>query len=485
MQFLTYIQTAEILNISKTALAELVNLKIIPYSKIITEEGVDIKFNPDTIKNWLKLKPNLSMDNKKYVERLKKHINETYPESMEILKEFNKKFTDPYEPKGYYLVKINNKKIGFVYYVRYIKDGRLIPSKWCTHTNDKQAAENFAVENREKLLKKYFERDTDKIKTKKELYSILKKYYSEGSSYLQIDIKRGRAIGEKARIIYHNFIIKQFIPYLRKERITNIEQIDTPFLARFQNKLLNHIRPQTINHYISYISMIFDHLLLEGQVKINPCKSLVCLKIGKGDQKDTGCYEIDKIKGVFNKIWKDEFSYLLCLLIYTTGIRNSEIERMRVIDLFLIDNHHFIDIPDSKTKNGIRIIPLHEFVYKNLSIFINKNRFTENDYIFKKLKSKNLGSYTYETANLELGLHIGYTAEQLKAENITFYSGRHFWKTLMNSENLGDIEEYFMGHKISGDVAERYNHRDKQGKKKLLEKTKKVFDILDRKIFKT
>jgi integrase len=482
MQFLTESQTADILNISKTALAELVNSQNIPYSKIKTDGGIDIKFNPYAVKSWLKLKLNLNMDNKKYVERLKKQIRETFPESLKALKEFDKKFSDPYEPKGYYLVKVENKKMGFVYYVRYIKDGRLVPSKYCTHTNDKPAAERFAIENREKLLKKYFERDMDKIRTKKELYAILKKYYSDDSPYLQIDMKRGRVLGDGARLTYHNFIIKQFIPYLRKERIKDIEEIDTPLLARFQNKLLNDIRPQTINHYISHISQIFDHLLLDGQVKTNPCKSLVCLKIGKDDQQETGCYEITKLKGVFNKEWKNEFSYLLCMLIYTTGMRNSEIERMQVKDIFLIDTFHFIDILDSKTKNGIRIVPLHEYVYGKISLFINQKQFTENSYIFKKTNKK-LSSYTYDKANLELAKFTGYTREKLKEENISFYSGRHFWKTLMNSENLGDIEEYYMGHKISADVAKRYNHRDKQGKKKLLEKTKKVFQILDKYIF--
>jgi hypothetical protein len=51
----------------------------------------------------------------------------------------------------------------------------------------------------------------------------------------------------------------------------------------------------------------------------------------------------------------------------------------------------------------------------------------------------------------------------LQAQNIGFYFGRHYWKTLINAHGLGDIEEYFMGHKVSKDVSERYNHRDKQG----------------------
>jgi hypothetical protein len=96
---------------------------------------------------------------------------------------------------------------------------------------------------------------------------------------------------------------------------------------------------------------------------------------------------------------------------------------------------------------------------------------------------KRLGSGIYKKAYLELAEYTGYSKEQLEKENIKFYSGRHFWKTLMDNENLGDIEEYFMGHKVSGDVAKRYNHKDKQGKKKLLERSKRVFHILDKHVF--
>jgi hypothetical protein len=53
----------------------------------------------------------------------------------------------------------------------------------------------------------------------------------------------------------------------------------------------------------------------------------------------------------------------------------------------------------------------------------------------------------------------------------------------MNSEDLGDVEEVFMGHKVSTDVAKLYNHRDKQGKERFIKKAKKVFAILDKRIF--
>jgi integrase len=79
---------------------------------------------------------------------------------------------------------------------------------------------------------------------------------------------------------------------------------------------------------------------------------------------------------------------------------------------------------------------------------------------------------------------LGFDKDALDAQNITFYSGRHYWKTLVNAHDLGDIEEYFMGHKVSKSVADRYNHRDKQGQKRLLAKAREVFKILDKTLFK-
>ena len=87
-------------------------------------------------------------------------------------------------------------------------------------------------------------------------------------------------------------------------------------------------------------------------------------------------------------------------------------------------------------------------------------------------------------ASQDLGAMMGVDGEYLKENNITFYSGRHFWKTLMSAGELGeDVEEIFMGHKVSNKVAKLYNHRDKQGKGLLVKKAKEVFKILDKYLF--
>ena len=482
MRLLTQSDLTRIFNVSYAAVSEIVSSGKLPYQKIVDD---NMLFSPDIIIRCIE-KP-ATMNDEKYLERLKKKLWELNPAAMRAIEEFGSHFSDPAIPKRFYLETVKNKKMGFVYYVRYLDNGVLVPSHWCTHTNIKEMAEKFAIENRERLLANYFNRDKV-TKPYGELYAILRKYYSKNSPYLEIDAMRGRAISDKSRIVYNNMITKQFIPYLKKNGIKEIEAIDTPLLSKFQMLLFKGtdkkkaIKPQTINHYISHISTIFDHLIQEGNIKINPCKSLICLKVN--EEQIRGCYVVTKLKGVFNKRWSDEFSYLLCLVIYTTGMRNSEIERMKVNDLITIGDTNFIDIPKSKTKSGIRTIPLHDFAYRKIMAYIRKTGKKENDLIFNNGTRQRIGSDTYEKANLALAEFTGYSAEKLENENITFYSGRHFWKTLMNGENLGEVEELFMGHKVTSDVAERYNHRDKQGRKKLLERAKRVFQILDKHVFR-
>ena len=388
-------------------------------------------------------------------------------------------------PKGYSLHTVKSAKHGLLYYVRYIVKGHLVRSRWSTHTNNYYHACQFALENRDRLLQRYENRKQKKITS--ELYPVMNNFYEAGSIYMTLSNKRGRVLSEKSRKVYHHFMLNTFIPYLKKHHTKTFAEIDTPYLAQFQNYLLlKNIKPQTINHYMSYINTIFMFLITEGKLTMNPCTTLSTLKIGEEDEKITGCFEVTMLKGSFNKRFTDKKEQLLLLLVYTTNMRNSEIEKIQVSDLITIEKIHFIDIPKSKTKHGTRVVPLHEYVYKRLTAYIKKHSLT--NYVFTD-HGEQLPSSVYHHAVVTLGKSIQYnndfcyTTKLLKDNNITFRSGRHFWKTLMNSQGLGDVEEYFMGHKVTGDVAKRYNHRDKQGQKMIVKKAKEVLKILDKFIF--
>jgi integrase len=480
---LTECQISKIFNINQITLKKLIREGRIPF----TIQGSRPRFDMEVITNWMSNNPLIEDDEEIYLKKIQAEWREKSPEVFAALQAIDLKVVShsnsQKNPKRYSLIKRPSKKYDYLYYVRYIDNGKLIPSKWNAHTNILQEAEKFAQENRDRILSAYYSKHALK-NADNELYAILEKYYQPGSPYLEKDKNRNRILCKKTRSIYYHFMKEQFISFLQENNIKTFQEIDPPVIANFQDYLLSKgTKPQSINRYLSSVNCVFNHLLITGVIKENAFDRVKALKMGAKSTEVRGCHELDKVKGVFNTSWDNTLLYLLCLTIYSTGMRNSEIEKIKVCDIIELDGIHFVDIKGSKTKNGIRLVPLHEFVYKKISAYIKKTDKQVDGYIFSAHGGPNQ-STDYKEANSLLAKRLKVSDEELEKQNITFYSGRHFWKTLMSSEGLReDIEEFFMGHKISGDISKNYNHKDKQGKEKLLEKAKEVFAILDKKLF--
>jgi integrase len=328
-----------------------------------------------------------------------------------------------------------------------------------------------------KTLRGYLEK-----KRANTLFAVLRSYYTENSPFLIIDTARGRKMNETSRQILHGFIINTFIPFLQKNKIRRFSSIKPVVMRNFQNYLLieKKMLPQSINRQMGGIKAIFSHLFMAGVIKHNIVKDISPLR--PANSKIRGCYSIDELKGIFKYTWEEKKSYLLCSIIYSTGIRNSELQNLKVKDLSIRENVNFLNIVKSKTSSGIRIIPLHPKVRKTLDEWINENKLSGEDYLFVKSCDKRIFKNAKKAA-IFMGSLLGKGQNELKNENITFYSGRHFYKTMLNLYNMGDVEELFMGHKVSKNVSERYNHKDKRGEKELLAAAKKAIEIIDNSLF--
>ena len=368
-------------------------------------------------------------------------------------------------------------KKGKVYYVRYFRDNKMIPSQWSTHTSDFQKAELFAKANKERLLAKYYSRKEGKF-----LYAVLREYYTKDSPYLAIDTARGRKINETSRQILHGFILNTFIPFLQENEIKEFEEISPVVMGRFQNYLLidKMLLAQSINRQIGGIKAIFSHLFMTGVIERNIMKDIVPLRSMTNTVR--GCYSLDDLSGIFKTPWEDKKSYLLCALIYSAGLRNSEIQNLKVNDIITKENVHFLNIAKSKTSSGIRIIPVHPKVRKSLDQWILEKNLGCEDYLFVKGRGLRIFK-TAKKAHIHMASLLGRESGDLERDNITFYSGRHYYKTMLNFHNLGDIEELFMGHKVNKKVSERYNHKDKRGEKALLDEARKALEIIDKTLF--
>ena len=327
--------------------------------------------------------------------------------------------------------------------------------RWSIGTSDEKSAGMWAVENRDRILSQYYARHA---MPPAELYNILEKYYEEDSPFLQKDFNRGRTLCAEKRKTCDGFAKRKFVPYLKKNGIRDVGGIDTSLLARFQDHMLKTVKAQSVNGYMSAVKMIFNHFVIVGYVKFNPCAGLPCIK-------------------VFDREWENDLHRLLCMIIYTAGMRNGEINRIRLGDVMEIDGCKFIDIPKSKSASGVRKVPLHDFVHGKLM-----EHAKGADSIFPQ-RTRSFAALC-AAANLSLAEQTGLSPEKLKEENIVFYSGRHFWKTLMSREGLGeDAEEVFMGHAVSADVAKLYNRKGKWGTDRMVEKALDVFAALDRCLF--
>jgi len=369
-------------------------------------------------------------------------------------------------------------KKGKTYYVRYFRDDKMVPSQWSTGTADYGKAALFARSNKERILNRYYNRRAGKV-----LYSVLRDYYTKDSPYLVIDTARGRKINETSRQTLHGFVVNTFIPFLRENRIKEFEEIKPVVMGRFQNYLLleKGLLPQSINRQVSGIKAIFSHLFMTGVIERNIIKDIVALRTM--NNRIRGCYSMEELAGIFKEQWDDKRSYLLCSLVYSAGLRNSEIQNLTVNDIIARGDIHFLSITRSKTSAGVRVIPLHPKIRETLEEWIDEKRLSGEGRLFVKHARQRIFK-TARRANLAMGSLLGRSPEELKADNITFYSGRHFYKTMLNLYDLGDIEELFMGHKVNKDVSERYNHKDKRGERELLKEAEKAIEIIDRSLFR-
>jgi len=377
-----------------------------------------------------------------------------------------------------YSIVARHGKKGKVYYVRYFKNNKMVPSQWSTKTADYREAEFFARDNREKILNRYFNRREGKV-----LYAVLNGYYRKASPYLVIDAARGRKINETSRQILHGFIVNSFIPFLRENKIKDFDEIKPVVMSRFQNYLLieKGLLPQSINRQLGGIKAIFSHLFMTGIIEYNLIKDIAPLRTM--NNKIRGCYSMDELTGIFKDQWKDKKSYLLCSLIYSAGLRNSEIQNLRVKDIMVKEDIHFLNISKSKTSSGVRIIPIHSKIQRTLEEWITDNRLSGDDYLFIKNGKQRIFNAA-KRANIFMGTLLGKRQDELAGDNITFYSGRHFYKTMLNLYNLGDVEELFMGHKVNRKVSERYNHKDKRGERELIREARRAIEIIDESLFR-
>jgi integrase len=239
------------------------------------------------------------------------------------------------------------------------------------------------------------------------------------------------------------------------------------------------------------------------------------------------------LKGIFEVILRKRnkkentlLYYTLALMGLTTGMRDSEIGRIKRSDIRYVreQNYFYLKAYNHKTEyynveetDEYRKIPLHPFVVEALKLYIKEKNIGSDDYLFgiPKLNedTKKTDGYLHQSKthkairflyrqiklkeNLqESGLFKIPSFEELEKEinekRIVFYSLRHTFNTLCvlyrhNDTDLtrnDDLIDYFTGHNSGSKMRANYTQINKADNKTFYNNYGKfVIDMLDKFIF--
>jgi len=425
---------------------------------------------------------------------------------------------------GFYLMKVESDryKSGFYYAVRY-KDPatkKWIPTKKSTDTDNETEAKSFAIENRDAIIREYKERKENRQERKKNdgknFYKMLFEYYQIDSKYLQDDgVNNKKPVLKKQRQLFNGFIKNFLVPYLQENGIKSIRDITNSVYSGLKIYLQGKgLSTKTINNYLTAFIRILQHHERNGIIQKLPYSTgNALLRITKEDRaksKKPALLPTDKLAGILQKNLffggkedkaPDIFSFLLAMMGLTTGMRDSEVGRIKREDIKHIKNenayylrvfNHKTDFYNTNEADEYRKIPLHPFIVDMLKAHIQATGKTKTDYLFGNPKmdedTKQMDGYLnpkrYEKAITEIYSRIkvreklqetGDLTEALKsidadelrkemrAKRIVFYSLRHTFQTLLATKYKGQtlLIDYFMGHKPQQAMLANYLHINK------------------------
>lgn len=342
-----------------------------------------------------------------------------------------------------------------IFYVQYRNyEGKQI-SPVSTGETSRTAANAWANLNRDRILKKSYERTGDPLQ------EILTDFYKVDSRILKRRQDRGEPIGEIHRKHCEGYCRNYFIPFFSENGIRSVHDITRPILRELQDYLRGkRLTAKTTNTAISALRKIFEYLVDEEEIVNNPCLGLKHLA-ESGEKEERGAFPLEEVKGAFKLTWDDNRYYLLSLLGAGCGLRNSEINALRPSNLFEKNGYSYLEVKNAynaetqtKTAAGRRTIPIHPIIAGRLKKHIDAMGYTDTDYLFWERTRgsedvRELPPKVFCDSVIYAAKKMGLTEKYLNDNNITFYGWRHFYNSLLITANINPYRvKIVMGHSL-------------------------------------
>ena len=183
--------------------------------------------------------------------------------------------------------------------------------------------------------------------------------------------------------------LETFIKYFKnKKSLKNITRAD---INDYITNLSNNLSAKSVSRHISSLKTFYKYLLLDNYVTSGPAAHLKVPKLAKTLPKTLSEEEVDKL---LNVNLTDDYSYrnkAMLELMYSSGLRVSELINLKVTDIDLAMN--LVRVYGKGSKE--RIVPLGDYALDALKEYINNHRGnllkkTPSDYLFLNSRGTNM-----------------------------------------------------------------------------------------------
>ncbi len=229
----------------------------------------------------------------------------------------------------------------------------------------------------------------------------------------------------------------QFTDFLATQYVVELNDCKAIHVRGFMAMLLgNGLTPRSVHRKVSSVRGWFKYLRKQGQLTVDPMSKIILPKMPKVLVKDIPAMDLHNMFARFpwDEVENGLRDRLMLLLMYTTGMRLSELIGLKVGDVDFYRNNLRV----LGKRNKERIIPMHPEMVDWLKLYLGDHA---GDFLFVTERGKPLyPMYVYRLVNhyLKLFSHAAKTSPHVL---------RHSFATHMlnNGANLLAIKD-ILGH---------------------------------------
>lgn len=229
----------------------------------------------------------------------------------------------------------------------------------------------------------------------------------------------------------------QFMDFLATQYVVELNDCKAVHVRGFMAMLLeNGLTARSVHRKVSSVRGWFKYLRKQGQLKVDPLSKIILPKMPKVLVKDIPAMDLHNMFARFpwEEVDNGARDRLMLLLMYTTGMRLSELIGLKVGDVDFYRN----SLRVLGKRNKERIIPMHPEMVDWLKVYLADH---VGDFLFVTERGKPLyPMYVYRLVNhyLKLFSHAAKTSPHVL---------RHSFATHMlnNGANLLAIKD-ILGH---------------------------------------